>query len=61
MKSKKGELELTADLLESADLVIVTTAHTKVDFSFVQQHAKVIFDTKNAMKDLKNREEIELL
>lgn len=58
---KKGEAELTAELIESADLVIVTTAHTNVDYSFVQQHAKAIFDTKNAMKNVKNRENIELL
>lgn len=60
-KIKKGESLLTPDLIKSADLVIVTTAHTMVDYSFVQQHAKVVFDTKNAMKHVKNRENIELL
>lgn len=58
---KKGEPELTAELIESADLVVVTTAHTNVDYSFVQKYAKVVFDTKNAMKDIKNRNNIELL
>lgn len=58
---KKGESKLTAELIESADLVMITTAHTKVDYDFVQQHAKAIFDTKNAMKDVLNREKIELL
>ncbi|MFZ2462500.1 MAG: nucleotide sugar dehydrogenase [Caldibacillus thermoamylovorans] len=60
-KVKKGENELTDKLIESADLVIVTTAHTMVDYEFVQKHAKAIFDTKNAMKHVKNRENIELL
>ncbi|MFF2446714.1 nucleotide sugar dehydrogenase [Neobacillus sp. NPDC058068] len=60
-KLKKGESELTAELIEHADLVIVTTAHTDVDYSFVQQYAKAIFDTKNAMKLVVNRENIELL
>lgn len=60
-KVKKGESQLTVELIESADLVIVTTAHTMVDYCFVQQHAKAIFDTKNAMKHVKNRENIELL
>lgn len=60
-KIKKGESELTAELIESADLVIVTTAHTLVDYNFVQEHAKAIFDTKNAMKNVKNRNNIELL
>jgi UDP-N-acetyl-D-glucosamine dehydrogenase len=58
---KKGEPELTVELIESADLVIVTTAHTNVDYNFVQKHAKVIFDTKNAMKQVETRENIELL
>lgn len=58
---KKGEPELTVELIESADLVIVTTAHTNVDYELVQKHAKIIFDTKNAMKKIKNRENIELL
>ncbi|MBM7560895.1 nucleotide sugar dehydrogenase [Fusibacter tunisiensis] len=58
---KKGEPELTLELIESADLVIVTTAHTNVDYNFVQKHAKAIFDTKNAMKQVESRENIELL
>ena len=58
---KTSEPELTAELIESADLVIVTTAHTVVDYDFVQQHARAIFDTKNAMKQVKIRENIELL
>jgi UDP-N-acetyl-D-glucosamine dehydrogenase len=58
---KKGELKLTIELIKSVDLVIVTTAHTKVDYNLVQKHAKMIFDIKNAMKHIKNRENIELL
>lgn len=60
-KVKKGEPMLTLELIESADLIIVTTAHTLVDYEYVQQHAKVIFDTKNAMKHVSNRDNIELL
>ena len=56
-----GEKELTAELLESADLVMVTAAHTNVDYDFVQQHAKAVFDTKNAMKAVKSRGNIEVL
>jgi UDP-N-acetyl-D-glucosamine dehydrogenase len=59
---KKGLKELSADLLQKADLVVITTNHTKgIDYNFVQQNAQYIFDTKNAMKDIKNRENIELL
>lgn len=58
---KKSEPNLTIELIESADLVIVTTAHTNVDYDFVQKHAKAIFDTKNAMKQIESRDNIELL
>ncbi|NLO70092.1 MAG: nucleotide sugar dehydrogenase [Porphyromonadaceae bacterium] len=60
-KTYPGEKELTEDLVKSADLVIVTTAHTNVDYDFVQQNATFIFDTKNAMKAVSERENIELL
>lgn len=56
-----GEAQLTAELLAAADLVMVTAAHTNVDYEFVQKHAKIVFDTKNAMKHVINRENIELL
>jgi len=56
-----GESELTAELIEMADLVIIATAHSNVDYKLVQKHAKLVFDTKNAMKDIKARENIELL
>lgn len=60
-KEKHGEVELHEKLIKSADLVVVTAAHTNVDYAFVQQHAAFIFDTKNAMKHIKNRSNIELL
>lgn len=57
----KGEQALTEDLLRQSDLVVVTTAHRKVDYGFVQKHAVAIFDTKNAMKEIKDRNNIEVL
>ncbi len=58
---KKGEKELTENLLKESDLVMVTASHTNVDYEFVQEKSIVVFDTKNAMKAVKNRENIELL
>ncbi len=57
----KSELVLDKELLESADLVMVTAAHTNVDYALVQRYAKAIFDTKNVMKKIENRENIEVL
>lgn len=52
---------LTAEVLEDSDLVMVTCAHSNVDYDFVQQHAKAIFDTKNVMKKVAKRDNIEVL
>jgi len=59
--SMAGLDELSAAKLNSVDLVVITTAHTNVDYDFVQQNAKFVFDAKNAMKDIDNRENVELL
>lgn len=58
---KESIKELNKEVLQSADLVIITTAHTNVDYEFVQANSKFIFDTKNAMKHVKCRDNIELL
>lgn len=60
-KVAKSEPTLDKELLESADLVMITAAHTNVDYDLVQRHAKAIFDTKNVMKHIENRENIEVL
>ena len=52
---------LTEQVLKEADLVMVTTAHTNIDYDMVQKNAALVFDTKNAMKNVKNRENIEVL
>lgn len=60
-KNYVSEEALTEELLTNSDLVMVTAAHTNVDYELVQKYSKVIFDTKNAMKMVKQRENIELL
>lgn len=47
-----GEKELTKDIIKNSDLVLITTAHTNVDYKFVVDNAKVVFDTKNITKGL---------
>ncbi|MDY0288975.1 MAG: nucleotide sugar dehydrogenase [Sphaerochaeta sp.] len=60
-ETRKGLMELTAEKLEETDLVIITTAHSNVDYAFVQKHAKAIFDAKNVMKHIVPRDNIEVL
>lgn len=60
-KVYEGEKELTAELVESSDLVIITASHSNVDYELVQRHAKAIFDTKNVTKNLQDKSNIEVL
>ena len=57
----QGIKEFTPEVVAGYDLIMVTAAHTNVDYEMVQQNAKAVFDTKNAMKSVKNRENIEVL
>lgn len=40
-------IELTADALQAADVVVIVTGHRNVDYKFVLDHAKQIVDTTN--------------
>ncbi len=52
-----SERELTKELLSSNDIVIITTAHTNIDYKFVCDNARIVFDTKNVTEgiNIKNR------
>ncbi len=52
---------LTAEALKQSNLVVITTPHRCVDYKFVQKHSIFIFDTRNAMRELEDRSNIELL
>lgn len=54
-------IKLSKQILNDSDLVVITTAHSKYDYNFIQQNSKFIFDTRNATKELMNKENIELL
>lgn len=62
----KGQLyegleQITPQSVAQYDIVIVTSAHTTVDYEMVARNAKAVFDTKNAMKHVTFRDTIELL
>ncbi len=54
-------VELTEETLKSADLTIITTMHSVYNYDFIKKHANYIFDTKNAMKDIEDRCNVETL
>lgn len=60
-KIYEGEKELTSELIQSVDMVVIATSHSNVDYEFVRRHAKAIFDTRNATKYLTDRSNIEML
>ncbi len=57
----EGEKALTAELLRGCDLTVITASHSNVDYAFVQENAQAVFDTKNVMKNLTRRANIEVL
>ncbi|AGX45125.1 nucleotide sugar dehydrogenase [Clostridium saccharobutylicum] len=54
-------IKLTQEVLRNADLVVITTAHKKYNYSFIQENSIFIFDTRNATKNVQNKDNIELL
>lgn len=60
-KTHTGAKELTDAMLRGSDIVIICTAHSCFDYDKIQKLAHAVFDTRNAMKDVKDRSNIELL
>lgn len=60
-KTYQGVSDINPYMLKEYDLVVITTAHKLYDLDMIQRNSKSIFDTRNAMKDLKDRENVELL
>lgn len=57
----QGLEALTSDVVKAYDLIIITTAHTKVDYEMVCKCGVPVFDCKNVCKHIKDRENIEVL
>ena len=57
----EGLPSIDGDIIAQYDLVMITCGHTNVDYDMIQKNAKAIFDTKNVMQGIANRENIEVL
>lgn len=57
----KGLKSIDAKKVKEQDLVIFTAAHSAYDYEMISENAKAIFDTRNALKNIKNRKNVELL
>lgn len=43
--------DLSAELLASVDVVVITTDHSSVDYGFVTEHASIVVDPRNAIRE----------
>lgn len=57
----EGISEINADIIKGYDLILVATAHDAYDYEMIRKNAVAIFDTRNAFKDVKERDNISLL
>ena len=60
-EKNQGIKEINPEIIASYDLIMITAAHSNVDYDMIQKNALAIFDTKNVMKAIENRENIEVL
>ena len=60
-KEYTGLAEITPAVIADYDLVMVTTAHTNVDYEMVVKYAAAVFDTKNVTKGMSDRKNVEVL
>ncbi|MBI5326225.1 MAG: nucleotide sugar dehydrogenase [Ignavibacteriae bacterium] len=60
-KTYKSEKLLDSSVLKKYDIIIITTDHTVFDFDLIAKNSKVVIDTRNACRKIKNRRNIILL
>jgi len=56
----QSEKELQA-AVEKADCVAIITNHTKIDYAMVLDKSKVIFDARNALKDVPGKKDLKVV
>ncbi len=54
-------VDLTEEILEKADLALITTDHSTFDYDMIGKKAKAVLDTRNAMKGYNKPESYEKL
>lgn len=57
----EGISEINVDIIKGYDLILVATAHDAYDYEMIRKNAVAIFDTRNAFKDVEERDNITLL
>lgn len=52
---------ITPELLSTANVVVITTDHSAFDYEMIVKHSKVVLDTRNACKHIKDASNVVLL
>lgn len=60
-KNFKSIKSISPEIIKQYDLILITTAHDNIDYEMIAKNASAIFDTRNAMKNINNRENIDVL
>lgn len=57
----KGLDSVDGTLIGRYDLIVIAASHSNVDYDMINKNASSVFDTKNAMKKITERDKIEVL
>ncbi|MGI0129956.1 MAG: nucleotide sugar dehydrogenase, partial [Thermoplasmata archaeon] len=52
-----SSVELTAEALQGYDAVVISTDHSSYDYHFIVENARLIVDSRNATKDVREHRE----
>ena len=55
LEQQWGSQPVSEDLLKEQDCVLIVTDHSDYNWDFIAKHAKLIFDTRNATKEVQGR------
>ncbi|WP_218780155.1 nucleotide sugar dehydrogenase [Bacillus sp. OV166] len=56
-----NSVELTKEIVNECDLVVISTDHSNVDYEWITDNAQLIYDTRNVTKSTYNSEKIHVL
>lgn len=51
-------VEFNKDSFQDSDCVVIVTDHSNVDYEFIVENSKLIVDTRNALKDIRDKSNI---
>jgi UDP-N-acetyl-D-glucosamine dehydrogenase len=51
---------LTADTLKTMDLTVIVTAHSNLDYEWIEKYSQLIYDTRDAMSQIESQKVFKL-